>query len=157
MTSAERKLRAFAATLPHFERQEALQIIKAGAAAIRVPVVFRYLGQDWDLKEAFEIGREGEPLRTFRTGLRGVWWVWAAINDQGRHNVLRVCDFSAPGTDPISAAKSASKAIRRTAPDYFARVAPDLPELAAAARSISIEDGMIRYHPRSSSPRFSTE
>ena len=157
MVTWEQKLRSFAASLPAIERMKAERAVELGIEASRRPIIFRYLGADWHHRDRFELGREGEPLRTVTTTIRGVWWLWAAIDQGDVSDVLRASDFSNPDTKPEAARTSASTAIRNTAAAFLSKRLPDLPELAAAARDVSVARcGAIRYQPTGAVQRFIT-
>lgn len=151
-------LRGYLGSTPAFRENEqltaaALRIIDLGEALARRRrrLVFRHLGSDDRGRDLFELGWEGEPLRRVTTTLRGVWWAWAAIDDAGRHDVLRAADFAAPeASEPEG---SARKAIRITAARWLKR---ELPELGAALAAITIDAGKIRYEPAVSALRIVT-
>ena len=113
-------------------------------------LVFKHIGTD-GCHEVFELGYEGEALRTLRTGKRCVWWLWAAINDAGKSSVYRAIDFAAP--DAAHPDASARKALRKTA---AAIVGGFVPELAALATSVEVRDGVIRFAPSYRAPRIVT-
>lgn len=148
MASWEQKARHFAATLPALERDQFERALALGLEAMRRPIVFRYLGEGADA-DVFEIGREGEPTREVKTSVRGVWWVWRAI-DCGDDS-LKARDLAAPdATEPLGAAR---KSIRKTAARWLRQ---HMVELEAAALAITIGTGGIRYQPASSAPRIIT-
>lgn len=129
----------------------ARRIVAAGLAAASRPLVFRHLGEI-DGGDAFEVGREGEPTREVRTVVRGVWWVWRAIDGGSTiDNTLRSRDLAEPGAaEPDAAAR---KAIRKTAARWLRQ---QLPELEAGALAIRIEAGLIRYQPPANAARIIT-
>lgn len=113
-------------------------------------LVFKHLGSEGG-QDVFELGYEGEPLRTLRTGERCVWWLWAAFDDAGESTSLRAIDFAAP--DAAHPDISARKAIRRTAAAIVGRY---VPELEALATSVEVVGGVIRYAPSHRAPRIVT-
>ena len=113
-------------------------------------LVFKHLGTEGS-QEVFELGYEGEPLRTLRTGERCVWWLWAALDDAGKTSTLRAIAFAAP--DAAHPDASARKALRKTA---VAIVEHYVPELKALAASVEVRDGIIRFAPSYRAPRIVT-
>lgn len=113
-------------------------------------LVFKHLGTEGS-QEVFELGYEGEPLRTLRTGDRCVWWLWAAFNDAGASSAFRASAFAAP--DAAHPDASARKALRKTAAAIVGRYVPELEALAA---SVEVRDGIIRFAPSYRAPRIVT-
>ena len=148
MASWEQKARHFAATLPALEREQFERALALGLEAMRRPIVFRWIGEEAGA-DVFEIGREGEPTREVKTAVRGVWWVWRAI-DSGDDS-LKAGDLAAPdAAEPLAAAR---KSIRKTAAQWLRQ---HMAELEAAALAVRIEAGGIRYQPASSAPPIFT-
>ncbi|MFI8690758.1 hypothetical protein ACIGHJ_07965 [Stutzerimonas kunmingensis] len=139
---ALRALREMARQLPDTLRLEANRLLDDATEREAAPVTFRWLGQD-GAEDLFEISIEGGPVHVHRTSLRGVWLAWAAINDAGRTKTLRAADFAEPGSP--SADKNVSKAVRRTAADWFRSIG--CPQLEIACARISVEGGLVRYKP----------
>lgn len=113
-------------------------------------LVFKHTGPDGS-HDVFELGYEGEPLRTLRTGERCVWWLWAAFDDAGKTSTLRASAFAAP--DAAHPDASARKALRKTAAAIVGRY---VPELEALATSVEVRDGVIRFAPSYRAPRIVT-
>lgn len=113
-------------------------------------LVFKHLGTECS-QDVFELGYEGEALRTLRTGERCVWWLWAALNDAGATSTLRAIDFAAP--DAAHPDASARKALRKTAAAIVEHYVPELKTLAA---SVEVRDGVIRFAPSYRAPRIVT-
>lgn len=105
---------------------------------LRRAVVFRWLGST-PAGETFEIGYEGEPLRTVKTTLRGVWAVWWLLNDSGVSESLRATDLAAPHADEPE--QSVRKMIRTDAAKMFRRCG--IPELESAAKACHITRGIL--------------
>lgn len=140
---ALRALREMARQLPDTLRLEANRLLDDAAEREAAPVTFRWLSHE-GTEDVFEIGAGGTPARTYRTPPRGVWLAWAAINDAGRTKTLRAADFAEPGSP--SADKNVSKAVRRTAADWFRSIG--CPQLEIACARISVEGGLVRYEPK---------
>ena len=106
-------------------------------------------------QEVWAIHQEGEPERLYRCSHAGLFATWLAIKDAGRTNTVRAADFAAP--DAAHAANSVRTAIRRTAVEWVETNTGCRP-LAAAMRCIEVgADGLIRYVPSNTAPKFDTE
>lgn len=99
-------------------------------------VVFRHLRMDGQ-HEYFEIGHQGDALRTVRTSNRGVWATWWVLNYGGTSEALRAADLAAP--DAREPEQSVRRMIRTTAAKQFARWG--IPELEAAAKACTVSNG----------------
>lgn len=116
-------------------------------------VIFRHLRTEGP-HDYFEIGYQGEPLRTVKTSLRGVWPVWWALDDGGTSESLRASDLAAPDADEPE--QSVRRMIHNTAAKEFERW--NLPELASAAKACKVASGtgVVRCERPAHSPKVIT-
>lgn len=117
------------------------QVLREARQRLAAAVVFRHMGRDLRGRDVFEIGREGDALRTVRTRCRGVWPVWALLDDErhGGPGELRVADHTKP--DAAYPEDSLRRAIHRTAASEFD--AWQLHDLQAAALRCTVAGGVV--------------
>jgi hypothetical protein len=113
--------------------------------------VFRHVCTDGQ-HDHFEIGYQGEPLRTVKTSLRGVWATWWVLDDEGKSDTLRAADLAAPDADEPE--QSVRRMIHTTAAKQFARWA--MPELEAAAKACKVTNGIVRCERPVHAPKVTT-
>lgn len=128
-----------------------MQCVDAGVAQAGQPVVFRWLRDEGPL-HVYEVGHYGGDTKVVKESQRSVWWLWAAIDDRQRTNTLRTGDFSAPWA--TASDDSTRKALRNGTSSTLKRWG--MPELEAAAKCITVADGVIRYDPSTSMPAIIT-
>lgn len=117
------------------------------------PLVFRHLRTEGQ-HDHFEIGHEGEPLRTVKTANRGIWATWWVLDDGGTSEALRATDLAAP--DATEPEQSVRRMIRTTAAKEFARWG--MPELEAAAKACRVANGtgVVRCERPAHAPKVIT-
>lgn len=119
-----------------------LAVIDREIARDALPVVFRWLGQDDQLRDVFAIGR-GDDVREVAALSRGWWAVWWAIhyrNDPRGLDTSMLVDPDATESDA-----SVRRMVRVQAVKQFRAL--DMPELECAALACRVEGGRVRYTP----------